>query len=104
MKKLILLKVITVKYAQFATTGAATTTTATIATTTNLNRGFKFQKSVCNNCHDLLMFSLNISNTNIITVLIFVALFMTLANLSNSFCYKILWVMIVGIYKMHIKN
>ena len=30
--------------------------------------GFKFQKSVCYGCHDLLMMSLNISNITIITV------------------------------------
>ena len=30
--------------------------------------GFKFQNSVCNGCHDLMMFCLNISNIATITV------------------------------------
>ena len=33
-----------------------------------LNHGFKFQKSVCNGCHDLTMLSVYISNIAIITV------------------------------------
>ena len=32
------------------------------------NHGFKFQKSVCNSCHNLLMLCLNISDITIITV------------------------------------
>ena len=32
------------------------------------NHGFKFQKLVCNDCHDLLMLRLNISDIAIITV------------------------------------
>ena len=32
------------------------------------NRGFKFQDSVCNSCHDLTSLCLNISDTAIITV------------------------------------
>ena len=32
------------------------------------NRGFKFQDSVCNGCHDLTMLSVNISDIAIITV------------------------------------
>ena len=32
------------------------------------NYGSKFQKSVCNGCHDLLMLSLNISNVTSLTV------------------------------------
>ena len=27
-----------------------------------LNKGFKFQKYVCNRCHDLLIISMNLSN------------------------------------------
>ena len=27
-----------------------------------LNKGFKFQRYVCNRCHDLLMMSMNLSN------------------------------------------
>ena len=32
------------------------------------NHGFKFQDSVCNSCHDLTTFSVNISDIAIITV------------------------------------
>ena len=32
------------------------------------NQGFKCQDSVCNDCHDLTIFSVNISNIAIITV------------------------------------
>ena len=32
------------------------------------NRGFKFQDSICNGCHDLTMLCLKISDNNIITV------------------------------------
>ena len=32
------------------------------------NHGFKFQKSACNVCHDLMMLCLNISGIAIITV------------------------------------
>ena len=32
------------------------------------NRGFKFQDSVCNGCHDLAMLRLNLSDIAIITV------------------------------------
>ena len=32
------------------------------------NHGFKFQNSVCNGCHDLTMFCLNLSDIAIITV------------------------------------
>ena len=28
-----------------------------------LNKGFKFQPNVCNKCHDLLMMSMNFSDT-----------------------------------------
>ena len=31
-----------------------------------LNKGFKFQKYVCNRCHDLLMTSMNLSNIAIL--------------------------------------
>ena len=59
------------------------------------NHGFKFQDSVCNGCHDLTMFSVNISDIAIITVtnvilllsllkmLIIVVLFITLADLKQ---------------------
>ena len=49
------------------------------------NRGFKFQKSVCNGCHDVTMFYLNFSEITI-KVEIIVALFMTLANLKQFIC------------------
>ena len=32
------------------------------------NQGFTFQSSVCNSCHDLKMFSLNLSGIALITV------------------------------------
>ena len=32
------------------------------------NHGFKFQHSICNDCHDLTMLSVNISDIAIITV------------------------------------
>ena len=31
-----------------------------------LNKGFKFQQNVCNRCHDLLMMSMNLSDTAIL--------------------------------------
>ena len=33
-----------------------------------LNKGFKFQKYVCNRCHDLLMTSMNLSNIAILKI------------------------------------
>ena len=33
-----------------------------------LNKGFKFQPSVCNECHDLLMMSVNLSDTAILNI------------------------------------
>ena len=47
------------------------------------NYGFKFQDSVSNVCHDLLILSLNIINIGIITIAIIVALFITLADLKQ---------------------
>ena len=32
------------------------------------NHGFEFQDSLCNNCHDLTMLSVNISDTVIIAI------------------------------------
>ena len=32
------------------------------------NRGLKFEDSVCNDCHDLTMLSVNISNIAIMTI------------------------------------
>ena len=49
------------------------------------NRGFKFQKSVCNSSHDFAMFYLNFSEITI-KVEIIVALFMKLANLKQFIC------------------
>ena len=63
--------------------------------TTNINRskkcywffqyGFKFQNSVCNDCHDLTFLCLNISNiaTSLLKMLIIIALFITLTNLKQ---------------------
>ena len=50
------------------------------------NHGSKFQDYVCNGCHDLTMLSFNISDIAIIKIfkmLIFVVLFITLANLKQ---------------------
>ena len=33
-----------------------------------LNKGFKFQSNVCNRCHDLLMMSMNISDSAILNI------------------------------------
>ena len=33
-----------------------------------LNYGFKFQPNVCNRCHDLLMMSINLSDTAILKI------------------------------------
>ena len=43
------------------------------------NHGFKFQHSICNGCHDLTMFSANISNIAIAII----GVDMTLANLKK---------------------
>ena len=49
------------------------------------NRGFKFQDSVCNGCHDLTVLCISVSDVIIINVkmLIIVALFITPANLKQ---------------------
>ena len=49
------------------------------------NRGFTFQDSVCNDCHDLTMLSVNINDIAIISIkmLIFVVLFITLGNMKQ---------------------
>ena len=33
-----------------------------------LNKGFKFQRNVCNRCHDLLMMSMNLSDVAILDI------------------------------------
>ena len=33
-----------------------------------LNKGFKFKTNICNRCHDLLMMSLNLSDTAILNI------------------------------------
>ena len=72
------------------------------------NHGFKFQDSVCNGCHDLTMLRLNISDIAIITVKNvdqkIVVLFITLANLKQLICWKILCLKIVGTYKEYCFN
>ena len=70
------------------------------------NHGFKFQKSVFNGCHDLLMMSPNINNmtTSLLQLLIIVALFMVLANLMQFICYKILYLIIMDLFKEHFKE
>ena len=49
------------------------------------NHGFKFQDAVCNDCRDLTMVSVNISNITITTVknVDYVILLITLANLKQ---------------------
>ena len=39
-----------------------------------LNYSFKFQPSVCNRCHDLLMMSMNLTNISILNILIIAVL------------------------------
>ena len=47
------------------------------------NHGFKYQDSVCNGCHDLLMLCVNISDVTFINIkaLVIVVLFTALSNL-----------------------
>ena len=33
-----------------------------------LDKGFKFQRNVCNGCHDLLMMSMNLSDIDILNI------------------------------------
>ena len=56
---------------------------------------FTFQNFVCTSCHDLKIFCVNLSDLNIIVVL-----FITLVNLRQFICQKILCFMIASIYKM----
>ena len=58
------------------------------------NHEFKFQDSFCNGCQDLTVLCLNIREFTIITVLL-----MTLANLMQFICSKIMCLMIVGTRK-----
>ena len=69
------------------------------------NHEFKFQHSICNGCHDLTIVSVNISNIAIIT-LKGVAYRCVIHDISKfeAVCWKILYLVIVGIYKMHIKE
>ena len=66
---------------------------------------FRFQDSVCNGCHDLIILWLHLSDIAIINVknVDYCLLFMTLANL-KQFVYQkfIMCLMIVGLYKRHI--
>ena len=52
------------------------------------NRGFEFQDSVCNGCHDLTMLCFNISDITIIIAknVNYRLLFITLANLKQLNC------------------
>ena len=52
------------------------------------NRGFNFQDSICNGCHDFPMLCLNVSDIVIITVkdVDYRSIFMTLANLKQLIC------------------
>ena len=70
------------------------------------NHGLKFQDSVCNFCYDLVTLSLNISNITIIAVR-GTDYHCTIQCISSSeaiIFLKIMLLMIVGIYKMHIKE
>ena len=66
------------------------------------NHGFKFQDSVCNGCHDLLILSNNMSDIymllSLLKMLIIVVVFITLANL-KQLIYKVLCLKNIGIYK-----
>ena len=33
-----------------------------------LNKGFKFQSNICNRCHDLLMMSINLSDSAVLNI------------------------------------
>ena len=66
------------------------------------NRGFKFQNSVCNGSHDLTMLCLSISNIVIITIK-GVDYCCIIHNISKSEAIHLLE-MIIGMYKMHIKE
>ena len=72
----------------------------------HFNHGFKFENFVFSGFHDLKMLCLNISNTAVITVknVDYRCIIMTLANLKQFICSKILFFMIVDIYikKKHI--
>ena len=67
--------------------------------------GFKFQGSACNGCHDLTMLFLKISNSAIITAKgIIIGLFMALTNLKQFICQNILYLKIVNINIIHVKE
>ena len=70
----------------------------------HFNHGFKFENFVFSGFHDLKMLCLNISNTAVITVknVDYRCIIMTLANLKQFICSKILFFMIVDIYKKNI--
>ena len=51
------------------------------------NDGFKFQNSVCNGCHDLLMLSFKISDTTDIAVIHGIRKFDGIHLLENLFIY-----------------
>ena len=68
----------------------------------SFNHAFKFQNSVCNGCHNLTM--LVTLPLSLLKVLIIAVLFMTLANPTQFICQKILCFMILGIYKIHMKE
>ena len=56
LKELILIRQVNQKFATFLTIGIF------------LNKGFKFQPNVCNECHDLVMTSMNFSNIAILNI------------------------------------
>ena len=75
----------------------------------HFNHGFKFENFVFSGFHDLKILCLNISNTAVITVknVDYRCIIMMLANLKQFICSKILFFMIVDIYKkkhINIKN
>ena len=69
----------------------------------HFNRGFKFLDSVCNGCHDMTIFCLNISDIIIITVKN-VNYQCIIYNISKPEAIKKLFLKIVRIYKKYCLN
>ena len=70
------------------------------------NRGIKFQNSICNGCQDFTMSCLDISDMDLITVkgVAYLCLIHNISKYKAIFCWKTLCLMILGVYKMYIKE
>ena len=70
------------------------------------NQGFKFKKFVNKVCHDLMMFCVNLGNNAIITVKgdNYCCIIYEISKSEAINLLEILYLMIVGIYEIHIKN